>query len=94
MNLSKPIWTENGAVNLTKSGSHTLYTGADVSLLSNTFRKASRCALIHHTSTHIHKLLCVPFLTFMRLPVHILAIWSCQPSLLAQQQRRFQEASF
>lgn len=69
MNLSEPIWTENGAVNLTKSGSHTLYSIADFSLLSNTFRKASHCALTHHTGTHISKLLCVQYF-YSPPPVH------------------------
>lgn len=70
MNLSELTWTENGTVNLKKSGSRTLYGIADFSPLSNTLRKVSHCALVHPTSTCISKLLCVPFCTFICLPLY------------------------
>lgn len=84
MNLSEPIWTENEAVNLTKSGSYTLYSIADFSLLSNTFRKASHCALIHHTSTHFQTFMCpFPYL-YLPPPVHTSKSWTEHPPILKQ----------
>lgn len=70
MNLSELTWTENGTVNLTKPGSRTLYGIADFSLLSDTLRNASHCALVHPASTRISQLLCVPSCTFICLPLY------------------------
>lgn len=70
MNLSEPIWTENWPVNLTESGSHTLYSIADFSVLRNTVRKASHCTLMHHTNPHISKCYGLLSVLLFTSPVH------------------------